>query len=190
MDGDDFSRVTRLGRVAAEDIWATVANDAPFDGFATGQLIDRFIAHAGGVPSLPGTLAILADLASQPLFVQARAEEALARINEGTHGPECTTLDLQLGQVVESAVLRNVIDPQSILERYIQEFIERNVIMARAGFVETYGLEHAARAREVVAPVARTAAEELLRRPDAKRLGLSREFLQRLGENSNLLEVA
>jgi len=67
MDGDDFSRATRPGRMAAEAIWETVANDAPFDGFATGELIDRFIAHAGGIPSLPGILAILADLASQPL---------------------------------------------------------------------------------------------------------------------------
>jgi hypothetical protein len=124
MDGDDVSRATRLGRMAAEAIWETVASDAPFDRFATGQLIDRFIAHAGVIPSLPGILAILADLASQPLFV------------------------------------------------------------------ETYGIEHAERARDVIAPIARAAAEELLRRPDAKRLGLSREFLQRLSENSNLLEVA
>lgn len=190
MDGDDFSRATRLGRMAAEAIWETVANDAPFDGFATGQLIDRFIAHAGGIPSLPDILAILADLASQPLFVQTRTDETLARINEAAHGSECTMLDLQLGHIVESAVLRNVIDPQPILERYVQEFIERNIIMARGGFVETYGLEHAGRARDVIAPIARAAAEELLRRPDAKRLGLSREFLQRLSENSNLLDVA
>src|SRR5258708_6662976 len=130
MDGDDFSRATRLGRMAADAIWETVANNAPFDGFATGQLIDRFIAHAGGIPSLPGILAILADLASQPLFVQARAEGALAQINEAVHGPECTTLDLQLGHVVASAVLRNEIAPQPILERYVHGFIERNVIMA------------------------------------------------------------
>jgi hypothetical protein len=190
MDGDDFSRATRLGRVAADAIWATVANDAPFDGFATGQLVDRFIEQAGGIPSLPVTLAILADLASEPLFVQARADDALARINDASHGSECTTLDLQLGYVVESSVLRNVIDPQTVLERFVQEFIERNVIMARGGFVETYGIEHAERARDVVAPIVRAAAEELLRRPDAMRLGLSREFLQRLSETSNLLDVA
>jgi hypothetical protein len=190
VDGDDFSRVTRLGRVAADAIWATVTNDAPFDGFATGQLVDRFIEQAEGIPSLPGTLAILADLASEPLFLQTRSDEALARLNAAAQGPECTMLDLQLGHVVESAVIRSVIDPQTVLERFVQDFIERNVIMARGGFVETYGLEHAERARDVVAPIARAAAEELLRRPDAKRLGLSREFLQRLTETSNLLDVA
>ncbi len=190
MDGDDFSRVTRLGRVAAHDIWATITNDAPFDGFATCQLVDRFIEQAGGIPSLPGTLAILADLASEPLFVQARADEALVRINEVAHGSECTTLDLQLGQVAESAILRNVINPQTVLERFVQKLLERNVIMGRGGFVETYGLEHAERARDVVAPIAHAAAAELLRRPDAKRLRLSREFLQRLSETSNLLDVA
>lgn len=190
MDGDDFSRATRLGRTAAEDIWKAVANDAPFDGFATGQLIDRFVQQAGGIPSLPGILALLTDLVSEPLFLQARTEEALARIAEAVRGPECTTLDLQLGLVVESAVLRNQIAPQPILERFFQTFIERNIIMARGGFVETYGLKHAGAAREITAPIARAAAEELLRRPEAKRLGLSSEFLQRLNENSNLLVVA
>ena len=57
MDGDDFSRATRFGRIAAEAIWVTIANEAPFDGFATGQLIERFFEHAGGIPSLPGLLA-------------------------------------------------------------------------------------------------------------------------------------
>ncbi len=190
MDGDDFSRATRLGRTAAEAIWEAVANDAPFDGFATGQLIDRFFQQADGIPSLPGILAVLTDLASEPLFVQARAEEALARIAEAVRGPECTMLDLQLGHVVESAVLRNQIAPQPILERFFQAFIERNIIMARGGLVETYGLQHAHAARDLTAPIARAAAEELLRRPEAKRLGLSSEFLQRLNENSNLLGVA
>jgi hypothetical protein len=45
MDGDDFSRATRLGRLAAESLWEVIANDAPFDGFATGQLIDRLVEH-------------------------------------------------------------------------------------------------------------------------------------------------
>lgn len=107
MDGDDFSRATRLGRMAAEAIWEAVANDAPFDGFTTGQLIDRFVEQAGGIPSLPGILALLTDLASEPLFLQARTEEGLARIAEMVRGPECTTLDLQMGHVVESALLRN-----------------------------------------------------------------------------------
>lgn len=33
---------------------------------------------------------------------------------DGDDFSECTTLDLQLGHVVESAVLRNVIDPQPV----------------------------------------------------------------------------
>jgi hypothetical protein len=190
MDGDDFSRATRLGHIAAESAWEAIVNDAPLDGFATGQLIDRFVEHAGGIPSLPSILALLADLASKPLFVQARADEALARITEAVHGSECSTLDLQLGQVVESAVLRNQIDPQPILQRFFQGFIERNIIMSRGGFVETYGLQHARAAQALTAPIARAAADEMLRRPGAKRLGLSREFFQRLSENSNLLGVA
>lgn len=164
MDGDDFSRVTRLGRMAAESVHEAIDNDTPFDGFATGQLIDRFVEHAGGIPSLPSILALLADLVTEPLFLQARADEALAQVAEAVHGSECTTLDLQLGQVVESAVLRNQIDPQPILERFFQSFIERNIIMVRGGLVERYGLQYAQTARDPTAPIACAAAQEMLRR--------------------------
>jgi hypothetical protein len=190
MDGDDFSRATRLGRTAVAAIWDSISNDVPFDGFATGQLIDRFVGHAEGIPSLPGILSILADLAAEPLFVQARTDEAIDRVNEVADGGDCTMLDLQLRDVVMSALVRNEIAPLPILVRFFERFIERNIIMARNGFVETHGLRHAQAARDLTAPVARAAAEELLRRPDAKRLGLTREFFERLNETSNLLGAA
>lgn len=190
MDGDDFSRATRLGRTAVDAMWASISTGAQFDGFATGQLIDRFVGYADGIPSLPNVLSILADLAATPLLVQARTDEAIERINDATGVAECTMLDLQLRDVVTSSLLRNEIDPQPILERFIEQFIERNVIMARNGFVESHGLEHAQAARDLTAPLVRAAAEELIRRPDAKRLGLTREFFQRLNETSNLLGAA
>jgi hypothetical protein len=44
MDGDDFSRTTRLGFIAAESIWEAIVNDAPFDGFAKEVDRDLFAA--------------------------------------------------------------------------------------------------------------------------------------------------
>lgn len=190
MDGDDFSRATRLGRTAVDAMWASISNGAPFDGFATGQLIDRFVGHADGIPSLPGILSILADLAATPLLLQTRTDEAIDRANDAAGVADGTMLDLQLRDVVTSSLLRNEIDPRPILERFFAEFIERNVIMARNGFVESHGLQHAQAARDLTAPLVRAAAAELLRRPDAKRLGLTREFFERLNETSNLLGAA
>lgn len=190
MDGDDFSRVTRLGRTAVDAMWTSITTGAPFDGFATGQLIDRFVGHAEGIASLPNVLAVLEDLAATPLLVQTRTDEAIERVHDAAGVGDGTMLDLQLRDVVTSALLRNEIGPQRILERFFEQFIERNVIMARNGFVETHGLEQAQAARDLTAPLVRAAAEELIRRPDAKRLGLTREFFERLNETSNLLGAA
>ncbi|HEU4728649.1 MAG TPA: hypothetical protein VFT22_12185 [Kofleriaceae bacterium] len=52
MDGNDFSRVTRLGRAAADALIHTATTGAPFDGFATDHLIARFVGSSGGIPSL------------------------------------------------------------------------------------------------------------------------------------------
>jgi len=190
MDGDDFSRATRLGRAAVDAMWASISNGDPFDGFATGQLIDRFVGHAEGIPSLPNILSILADLAATPLLVQTRTDEAIERVNDATGVADGTMLDLQLREVVTSSLLRGEIDPRPIVERFFEAFIERNVIMARNGFVESHGLQHAQAARDLAAPLVRAAADELLRRPDAKRLGLTREFFERLNETSNLIGAA
>jgi hypothetical protein len=190
MDGDDFSRATRLGRTAVAAIWDSISNGAPFDGFATGQLIDRFVGHADGIPSLQPILTVLEGLAAEPLFIQAGIADAIDRVDDAAAVADATMLDLQLRDVVTSSLLRNEIDPRPILERFFAEFIERNVIMARNGLVESHGLQHAQAARDLIAPLVRAAAAELLRRPDAKRLGLTREFFERLNENSNLLGAA
>jgi hypothetical protein len=188
VDGDDFSTATRLGRNAVEAIRSAAITGAPFDGFTTAQLIARFVELSGGIPSLPAVLSVLGDLASQPLLMSTRTDEALAQINNAAHGSECGMLDLQLGLVVQSAILRGQIDPRPILERFIHALIERNVIMGRSGLAETYGLQCAELARDLTAPIVRAAADELLRRPDAKRLLLARAF--RIDEDSNLLGAA
>lgn len=190
MDGDDFSRATQLGRTAVGALWDSISSDVPLDGFSTVQLIDRFVGHADGIPSLPRILSVLAELATEPLFAHSRIDEAIERVNEAGRGPECSMLDLQLCDIVASALVRNQVDPRPILIRFFEAFIERNVIMARNGLVETHGLRHAQAARSLTSPIARAAADELLRRPDAKRLGLTREFFERLHESSNLLGSA
>jgi hypothetical protein len=96
-------------------------------------------------------------------------------------------LDLHLGSIAQSAILRGQVDATSVIERFIYFFIERHVIMGRGGLVEIDGLRYVERAREFTAPIARRAAAELIRRPDAQLLGLARAH--RITEQSNLLEA-
>lgn len=187
MDGDDFSRATRLGRAVAEAVIGAGSDQTPFDGFTTARLIDHFVEVSGGIACLPCVLEILADLRSAPLLVGTRIDEACVRVDEAAHGPECGMLDLHLGLVAQSAILRGQTDAMAIMERFMCSFIERHVIMGRGGLVDIDGLRYIERARELTAPVARAAAAELIRRPDARRLGLARAY--RITETSNLLGV-
>lgn len=87
MDGDDFSRATQLGRTAVDALWDSISSDVPLDGFSTVQLIDRFVGHADGIPSLPRILSVLAELATEPLFAHSRTDEAIDRVNDAARGP-------------------------------------------------------------------------------------------------------
>lgn len=186
MDGDDFSRATRLGCAAAEAVRAA-SSEAPFDGFATARLIDHFVALSGGIRSLPAILSVLEDLRCAPLLMPTQIDEACKRVNDVAHGPDCGMLDLHLGSVAQSAILRGQVDATTVIESFICSFVERHVIMGRGGLVEIVGLRHVERARELTAPIARRAAAELIRRPDAQLLNLARAY--RITEQSNLLEA-
>jgi hypothetical protein len=185
MDGDDFSRVTRLGRTVAEGVIRVATNGAPFDEFPTRQLFDQLVEVSDGIPSLSPVLKLLSDWGSQPLLLLTRRDEAVERVNEIMHGPRCGMLDLQLGKVAQSAILRGQTDPAAIVERFLRALVERHVIMGRGGLVDIDGPRHVERARELTAPIAREAATKLIGRPNAKRLGLSRAF--HITESSNLL---
>jgi hypothetical protein len=148
MDGDDFSRATRLGRAAAEAVVHAAENDEAFDGFTTARLIE---------------------------------------VDRAAHGPECGILELHLGAVTQSAILRGETDARPILERFFGLFIERHVITGRGGWLEIDGPRFVSKAREYMLPIVRSAAQKLLDRPNARVLGLSRAF--RITEDSNLLEA-
>jgi hypothetical protein len=187
VDGDDFSRATRLGRAVADAVIRSAENELPFDGFTTARLIDHFVDVSGGITSLGPILSILEDVRATPLLISTRIDEACARVNEAVHEQDCGMLDLQLGLVTQSALLRGETDALTIVERFCRAFIERYAIMGRGGLLEIDGPRYIARARELIAPIATTAANALLRRPDAQRLGLARAY--HIDENSNLLEV-
>lgn len=185
MDGDDFSRATRLGRAVADAVIRASSNEEPFDGFTTARLIDHFVQVSGGVVSLPGILAVLDDLSATPLLIATRIDEACARVNEAAHGPECGMLDMQLGLAAQSAILRGQTDARTVVEAFIGTFIDRHVIMGRGGLVDIDGSRYVERARELTAPIVRAAAAELIRRPNAQLLGLTRAY--HITEDSNLL---
>jgi hypothetical protein len=68
MDGDNFSRATRLGRNAACAV-LDAARGAPFDPFSAERLLDALIERAGGIPSLQVMLIGLADYRSPTLLI-------------------------------------------------------------------------------------------------------------------------
>ncbi|TMQ05626.1 MAG: hypothetical protein E6J91_40120 [Deltaproteobacteria bacterium] len=125
VDGDDFSRSTRLGRAAAEAVVRAASGDAQFDGFSTARLIDHFVELSGGIASLPSVLSVLGNLCSAPLLASTRADDACERVHEAAHGSECGMLDLQLCSVAQSAILRGQTDAATVLESFISAFIEQ-----------------------------------------------------------------
>jgi hypothetical protein len=127
VDGDGFSRATRLGRTVAAGVISAATDEAPFDGFSTAQLIDHFAEASGGVVCLPRVLEILADLGSQPLLLVTRVDEGLEHVNEAAHGPACGMLDLQPGLVAQSAARSRTVE---MYRRYAEE-IQRFLSAAR-----------------------------------------------------------
>lgn len=89
VDGDDFSRSTRLGRAAAEAVVRASSGGAPFDGFSTARMIDHFVELLGGIASLPSILSssrtahVVVDGVQRPqgwLGNFAQAERDLLRV--------------------------------------------------------------------------------------------------------------
>ena len=171
MDGDDFSRATRLGRAVAEAV-VHASEGGEFNPITTALLIDQLVESSAGISSLPAILSLLEDLRATPLLISTRVEESCARVDQAAHGSESGMLDLHFGLVAQSAILRGETDPTKIVESFFRALIERYVIMGRGGLVEVHGARHIGRARELTESVVVAAAAEMIRRPNARHLRL------------------
>jgi hypothetical protein len=127
VDGDEFSKAPRLARAAAEAVLATVGG-AEFDAFHIARFYEHIVQEAQGIKSLPAILAVFDDLRSMPLLIASRTEEACARIEDAAHGPECGMLDLMLGGISQSALLRGQMNNTAMVENFTQALVDRFVI--------------------------------------------------------------
>jgi hypothetical protein len=187
MDGDIFGAVSRLGRDAAEGLVRAVHGDA-WDPFLATRCMDVLVANADGIPSLPSVLEVLRDLQGSPLLAATLVEASVDRIADAVRQARGTLLDLMLRSVAERSILRGQYDPRAVLERFCAELLDRSIISGRGGFLELPdgGQAHRHEAMAIVAPVAARAAERLEARPDAKRLGLSRQHAHLVPESDLL----
>lgn len=101
MDGDGFSRATRLGRAAAQAVGRAASADAPFDGFSTARLIDHVVELSGGIASLPSILSVLGELGSAP-----RLGNGMFHVYET--GIECLNVPTSSAQVASRGTAKEV----------------------------------------------------------------------------------
>ncbi|WP_437876374.1 hypothetical protein [Sorangium sp. So ce513] len=186
MDGDIFSKVTRPGRAAGEAVLRALQGGA-WDPFHAEQCVDILIETAGGVPSLASVLDEVRSLNKSPLFARLLADEASDRVDSTVTKLNGSVLDLILKAVTQKCILRGVLDEREILTRFVVEVLDHAIISCRGGVLDQHGDGQIAGVRALLRSVAVDAAAELLRRPDAKRLGLSHRHA-RITAETNLLE--
>jgi hypothetical protein len=79
VDGDVFSKVARPGRAAADAVMRAL-DGGMFDPFCAALCLDKLIAAAEGVPSLPGVLREVRTPDALPLFAGVLRENTGQRI--------------------------------------------------------------------------------------------------------------
>ncbi|HEY6557843.1 MAG TPA: hypothetical protein VI072_11245 [Polyangiaceae bacterium] len=182
VDGDIFSRVTKLGAGAADAV-VRVAHGGAWDPFYARRALDVLVSAANGIPSLQAVVDILHKLLSAPLFARVLREQACREIASiRGHG----MLDMMLGKAAQVCILRGEFEPSAVLERFCEHVLHRAVISPRGGLSERVDHGVVDLARSLLKPIAHDAAQVFVARPDAKRLGLAGR-LPKLTADANLL---
>jgi hypothetical protein len=187
VDGDIFGAVTRLGRDAAAGVARAVRGNT-WDPFLAARCLDVLIAKADGIPSLRAVMDVVRAVNATPLLAPALAESSAERIGDVVREAKGTVLDLMLCSTAQRSLLRGESEPGVVLNRFCAELLDRSIVSGRGGFLELASDGQARRdeAMAILGPLAAQAAQVLEARPDAKRLGLSRQYA-RLSPDSDLL---
>lgn len=168
MDGDIFSKTSRAGRQAAEAV-AQAIEGGRWAPYCAQNFLDDLFAKADGLRSLPGILKVL----NTPLLARAAPDYACGEIEAEVRRSGDGVHDVRLKRIAQRSIQRGQFDPLTVVTNFFGELLEQGVIYARGGcLLERYGLACIEQANGLLAPVAEAAAQALLRRPDAKRLGL------------------
>jgi len=190
VDGDIFGHVSKLGRDAAEGV-ARAVHGEPWDDFLAARCLEVLISKADGIKALLAVVDILRGLQSAPLLAPTMIERAVESVGDAVRTARGTILDLMLRSVAQRCILQGEHEPRRVLSQLCVELLDRAILSGQGGFLE---LELGGRARRnqalsILARVAAQAAACLEARPDAKRLGLTRQHAQ-LEADTDLLGVA
>jgi hypothetical protein len=176
VDRDVFARCTRLGRQVAEGV-TDALEGRPWTHFLPARLFEDLIQAAGGIPSARPVFELIDRLYSSPQLPGLADESALAELDQVVRTCGTGRLDIVLLDVAKRGVLRRLTAAQ-VAEDFFFVVMCRHALEGRGGILETRGAEWYARRlaeiRRLLWPVVQKAARELVNRPEARALGLTR----------------
>jgi hypothetical protein len=174
-DRDEFTRRPRALKALAA-MFERMAGGAPPDVVTAETALRKLIASAGGIPSLEPLIAGLECVRQAELFGSFNELDALDRVREIVTAHGNGKLDKVLERCAATAVLMGKIDVPDIIASTIEEAISHFVLDSRRGVIAGLAVRGVvASADQFLRPirsVVERAAEELSRRPSARKLRL------------------
>jgi hypothetical protein len=191
-DEDVFARLPRTFRPAARALLEGLTAGY-CDPYPLARGLEQMVGRARGVAVLPFLLDAFPSSAGAQGSLPIERATDLDRIDrlEQTHAR--SRLDQIVARTARRQVVRGDLDRVQFLSAAVHDIFSYFVLDARRGLVETLGARQLesqrARLESFIEPVARSAAEQWVRRPGARTLRLSRQFQAKIGPHDDLLRL-
>lgn len=174
-DRDEFTRRPRAFKALAA-MFERMAGGAPADLGSAETALRKLIVAAGGIPSLGPLIADLKNVSQADLFGALDELDALDRIRDVVTAHGNGKLDKILERCASAAVLTGRIDMPNIIASTLEEAISHFVLDARGGVIPSLAVRGITASADQfihpLRPAVERAAEELSRRPAARKLKL------------------
>lgn len=177
VDRDEFTKATRLGRIAARSLLRATEGDdwseAPCRRFLE-------VVLSRQIPSLSPVFACAKEIAEADLFPLG-AFEAMDALDKAAREARGSALDVLVREVAMRSVADECVSSSEIAARFVDRVFARFVIDGRGGLREIKGDDfvrsRGEHIRRLVEPLLGEAASSLVDRPDAVRRKLTRGYL-------------
>lgn len=174
-DRDEFTRRPRAFK-ALSAMFERMAGGASPDFEVVERALRRLIESSGGIPSLATVIESLEDARQAELFRAPDELAAIERIRDAVTAHGTGKLDKILERSAAAAVLEGKIDVGEIVASTFECAVSHFVLEARHGVIPTLAAFGVSASSEEllrpIRPVIERAAEELVRRPTARKLKL------------------
>src|SRR5260370_23271583 len=178
---DEFAHLPRVLRAMAR-AYVAAARMEPFGLDALADGLDELLS--GGVASLPAQLACWQALGlqtEQASFAAATfKKQDLDAIEAVARRHSANQLDGLLSRELHRHVLAGTRDVKVALESFVRSVVDYVVVYSKRGVLEQFPDADLGAAHAAAAALISETASRLLRRPDLKRLGLTKELLRPL----------